>query len=100
MGYQLKEVVGGIKKPNNGSQKMEIILDTLTSIAEQTNLLAFNSAIDAAREGEQNREFTFIAEQIKRLSEQSEKTAGEVLEFILSGKQENVKVKNELAHRA
>lgn len=65
------DVSNKILSLNSNIGKIYEITDVIKSIAEQTNLLALNAAIEAARAGDKGRGFSVVAEEIRKLAEQS-----------------------------
>ena len=77
-----RDVIGAsaanVQRVEEASAVVQRYLETIQQIAGQTNLRALNAAIEAARAGDHGRGFSVVAEEVRKLAEDSARTADEV----------------------
>lgn len=69
---------GEINDLSTNSKDIIGILNAIKNISSQTNLLALNASIEAARAGEEGRGFTIVAEEVRKLAEQTDGEAAKI----------------------
>lgn len=76
---KVMETISGLSKSTN---EILSILGEIDNIAKQTNLLSLNASIEAARAGDAGRGFSVVADEIRKLSDQSKMSSVKIAGMI------------------
>ncbi|OCA62889.1 chemotaxis protein [Aeromonas piscicola] len=82
-GLAIDESSGALTQLKRSVDDVTAIVDVIGHIAQQTNLLALNAAIEAARAGEQGRGFAVVADEVRHLSADTQRSLGQITEILV-----------------
>lgn len=68
---KIEQLGGSFQSLSNNIEQMNTFLQDIVDVSEQTNLLALNASIEAARAGEAGKGFSVVADEIRKLAEQT-----------------------------
>ena len=78
----IEHLAATVDQLNQRSDEIATIAATVKRFADQTNLLALNAAIEAARAGEHGKSFTVVADEVRRLAENSLQAVEDIRKLI------------------
>ena len=91
----VKNLVKGLELSSNEIGK---VADIIKQVAKQTTLIALNAAIEAARAGEAGRGFAMVANEVRKMADQSSQAATEISRIVSSIQNDSVKASHEVQH--
>ncbi|MDZ8053360.1 MAG: CHASE3 domain-containing protein [Aulosira sp. ZfuVER01] len=78
LSHKVNAVADQMLRLNEQTMQIGSISELVSDLANQTNMLALNAAVEAVRAGEQGKGFAIVAAEIRKLADQSKKSAQKI----------------------
>jgi methyl-accepting chemotaxis protein len=82
IGNRYSSLITLMNKLQNISSTISKIVETINAISEKINILSLNASIEAARAGEYGRGFSIVADEVKKLADNTQASASEINSII------------------
>lgn len=94
----VENTVSLITEMNERSASVQKVVYVIKDISNQTSLLSLNASIEAARAGEHGRGFSVVAEEVRKLAEESSQSLKDIEQAMAGIRNDMVKVYESMQH--